>query len=145
MADDTSVNDEVSSVLEYDEDVKDAAPPVPLPVKKYHATISGAKPKLSKNNSKYAEVAFFIEPDAYPVDYTDGDPNGTTIYYRRVSLENSPKARYQLRKFLETIHGPMGRRIDLNDWIGLGAVVEVTHEAYEGVNNHVITRIHEAT
>lgn len=117
------------SVFEFDSDIADAKPPKPLPKGKYRATIEGAEPKVSeKSGNTYAAVSFKIAPDLYPADFTDGNPDGTVVVYRRVTLENEPRAKYRLRKFLEAVGAPLGKSINLSDWLGREAIIKLDHQ-----------------
>jgi hypothetical protein len=132
---------EVSSIIEFDEDIANAEAPVPLPVGDYPAEIRGATKKTSGAGNDYAQVTVFIAPEAYPADYSEGDPDGTTLTYNRVSLMNTPAARHRLRKFLEAIGAPAGKTIDLNDWVGRSATVAVQHDTYEGETRAVVGKV----
>lgn len=135
-------NDEISSVIEYQEDIANAKAPAPLPVKKYHASIVEAKPMVSNaKGTKYAAVTFLIPSEQYPADYTDGNADGTKIIYRRVSLEKNAMAIFGMSRFVKAIGAPTGHRIDMNDWIGREATVEVVHEPYEGQPRHSIKAV----
>jgi len=134
-------DNELGSVVEYDVDIATQEAPPPLPVRDYTAEIREAKVAISQKGTKYARVAFYISPDQYPADFTEGDPDGTTLTYMRVSLENKPSARFGVRKFCEAIGAPMSKRIDVNEWVGLTATVSVEHEPYEGVDRAVIKTV----
>jgi hypothetical protein len=135
------MEDGLPSIIEYSVDISKQDEPDPLPPGDYVGTIRGAVQQLSKKNTKYAEVAFFIDSDQYPADYTEGNPEGMTLIYRRVSLEDNPMARYQARKFCEAIGAPMGKKLDLNEWVGLEATVEVVNEIWEGSNRANVSRV----
>lgn len=137
MADNTPL----PSIVSFSVDLSTAEAPAPLPAGEYRGTIRSASPKVSQNGKKYAEVAFYIGSEQYPVDHKDGNPDGTTIMFRRVSLEDTPQGRYGARRFLESIGAPLGKRIDLTEWSGREAAVEVGHETYEGVARAVIQRV----
>ena len=96
---------------------------------------------MSQRDTRYAAVTFNISSDQYPADYKDGNPDGATLIYRRVSLEDNPQARYGTKKFIESIGAPLGKKVDVSEWIGMDAVVEVGHETYEGVNRAQIQRV----
>jgi len=136
--------DEISSIVEFSVNLKDAEQPDPLPIREYTAAIRGAEVRLSQRGTKYADVAFFVSPDQYPVDYTDGNPDGTVLHYRRVSLEDNPQSRYAARRFCEAIGAPLGKKVDVTEWVGLEATIETGHETYEGVTRPVILRVREA-
>lgn len=129
------------SVMEFSEDVTTAEAPEPLPAGEYTAEIRQVEMKTSAAGTTYAAVSFFIPADQYPADYTDGNPDGTILVYRRVRYEDSPRGRYQTRKFCEAIGAPMGRVINAMDWIGLTAVVVIDHEQYEGELQARISRV----
>lgn len=137
-------NDELGSVVEYSVDIADQEAPKPLPVGEYTATISAAERKLSQRETAYAAVAFVISPDQYPADYDEGNPDGTTIIYRRVSLEDNPQARFGCRRFCEATGAKLGKRIDISEWIGLEATVSVKHTTYEGIERAEIDRVTSA-
>jgi hypothetical protein len=132
---------ETSSIIEFSEDIATAEAPVPLPVGDYPAEIRGATRKTSGAGNEYAQVTFFVAPEAYPADYSEGDPDGLTLIYNRVSLLDTPAARHRLRKFLEAIGAPAGKQVDLNDWVGRSATVNVGHDTYEGETRAVVNKV----
>lgn len=139
------MTDEVMSIVEFSEDISSAEAPEPLPVGDYPAQITGAEVKISQRGTKYAAVTFFINVDDFPADFPiENAPDGVTIIYRRVGLENNPQARFGLKKFLESIGAPMSARIDVNEWISLEASVEVDQSEWEGVNRAEIVRVNPA-
>lgn len=123
---------EETSIIQFTEDPANQEQPEPLPAGKYEGEIREATANVSSKGTRYAAVSFFVSPDQYPADFTEGNPDGMTLVYRRVPLEDNPMSRYQLKKFLKAIQAPGGREIDLNEWVGLRAQLEVTHETYEG-------------
>ena len=139
MADD----EELGSIIEYTEDLADAEAPDPLPPGEYEAQVIKAEPKIGVASGKmYAAVTFAINVDQYPPDYlVENNPEGVNIIYRMVPLEDNPRARFQCKRFIEAIGAKPGKRIDLNDWVGLPAMVGVQNEDYEGLPREVITRV----
>lgn len=136
---------EMPSIIEFDEDISQAEAPVPLPVGDYPAEVRGATRKTSQNSgNEYAAVQFFISSDAYPADYTEGEPDGAILTFNRVSLQNTPGSRHRLRKFLEALGAPAGKKIDLNDWVGRTAIVTVQHDTYEGETRAAIGKVSAA-
>lgn len=121
------------TLFQFEQDIALQEAPQPLPVGVYRAAIRNvvAAPGKKDPSSYNAEVTWHISPEQYPVDYTEGDPEGATLRYY-VSLANKPAARYALKGFLNSIQAPMGREIDLTTWLGLEAMVRVDHEEYEG-------------
>ncbi len=134
--------EQLPTIVEFSEDIATAKQPDPLPTGEYLGTIRAAQVKRSQRDTKYGEAMFFISSDQYPADYKDGNPDGVSLAYRRVSLEDNPMARYQARRFSESIGSPMqGRTIDVSRWVGLSAKVTVSHEEYEGTIRAVITKV----
>jgi hypothetical protein len=136
-------NDGLSSIVEYSVDLNDQDQPEPLPAREYAATIQRASKRVSGSGNTYAEVMFFIDADQYPADYVEGNPDGTVIAYRRVSLEDNPQARWGARKFIEAIGATLSRQVDVSEWVGLEALVEVAHQTYEGTERAEIRRVRE--
>ncbi len=136
-------NEELGSIIEYSEDISDAEAPDPLPPGEYEAEIKGVEAKVGvSSGKKYAAVQFYIPVDQYPPDYpVEHNPDGVTITYRMVPLEDTPRARFQCRRFCEAIGAKPGKRIDLNDWMSLSAMVGVQNEEYEGIPREVITKV----
>ena len=124
----------VESIIEYADDIGDAEPPPPLPPQEYPFTIVGAEATVSNAGNKYVAAALRISSDDFPADYEAEDGvDGMTLYYRRISLEDTQAGRYSLRRFCEAVGAPMGRRIDLSEWHGLTGRVTTVIETYEGV------------
>lgn len=130
------------SVIEFGEDIGNAEAPVPLPAGDYAAEIRAAVQKTSQSSGNpYASVQFFIAPEQYPADYTEGEPDGMVLTFNRVSLQDTPAGRHRLRKFLEAIGAPAGKKVDLNDWVGRTATVSVQHDTYEGETRAAIGKV----
>ena len=132
---------ELPSIVEFSSDLSKAEAPEPLPVGEYEANITAAEIKTSQKGTRYAEIRWNVSPDQYPADYGDGSPDGTNLIYRRVSLEDNPQARWFTKQFIDAIGAPLGKKIDVNTWVGMDAVVEVDHETYEGVNRAIVKRV----
>jgi hypothetical protein len=130
------------SLIEFSEDLNNAEAPTPLPPNIYPAEIISAEPKISQaSGNRYLATQWRIPADAYPADFTDGDPDGMVLSYNRVLLMDEKTPRYRLRKFLEAIGGPLGRTLDPSDLIGLTANVSVGTEEYEGEKRSVIKMV----
>lgn len=129
----SQTNANMQTIFEFEQDIALQEAPQPLPIGTYRGVIRDVKSAPGKKDpSSYnAEVTFHVSPDQYPVDFTEGEPDGMTLRYY-VSLANKPGARYALRGFCEAIQAPMGRTIDLTTWLGLEAMIKVVHEEYEG-------------
>ncbi len=138
-----SEQEELGSIVEYAEDLEDQEQPEPLPVREYEAEIRQAIQKTgNQSGKKYAAVTFHIPVEQYPPDYpVEQNPDGVSIIYRMVSTEDSPKARWSAKRFVKAIGAKPGKRLDLNDWVGLTAVVGIQHDDYEGVTREVITKV----
>ena len=133
---------ELPSIVEFSSDLSKAEAPEPLPVGEYEANITSTEVKTSQAKDKrYCEIRWNVSPDQYPADYGDGSPDGTNLIYRRVSLEDNPQARWFTKQFIDAIGAPLGKKIDVNTWVGMDAVVEVDHETYEGVNRAIVKRV----
>jgi len=127
------MTDEMSSIIEFDADISQQEAPEPLPVGTYSAQITEVESKVSQSGNKYAAVSFYVSVDDFPADYpVENNPDGVRLVYRRASLMDTNQGRYGLRKFCESIGAPMSTRIDLNDWVGLEATVEVDHDEWNG-------------
>lgn len=135
---------DVKSIIEYDVDLDEAEAPVPLPKGDYVGEVRGAEIKTSAKGNEYINVTFHIDADQYPADYTEGNPDGTILSYGRLSPENSTRARYQMKKFVEAVGGTAGKSVDLNAWLGLRAKVTVVNEEYEGTPQAKISKVSEA-
>lgn len=139
------MSDDQTSIVEFSEDISAAEQPEPLPVGEYAATIRQAEVKTSQRGTKYAAVTFLIAPEEFPADFpTENAPDGKVIVYRRCSLEDNPQARWMLRNFCEAIGATAAKRIDVNEWIGLEARVQIDHDEYEGVVREQISRVNAA-
>ena len=134
--------EEMSSIVEYSIDLNDQQAPQPLPVGKYHGVIRSADKKESQRGTIYAAVNFHIDAKQFPADFEDGSDDGLTITYRRCSLEDNPNARYGTRRFCESIGAPLAKQIDISEWVGMEATLEVAHDTFEGVTRAVINRVH---
>ena len=138
-------NDDVMSIIDFSVDLNDAEAPEPLPERTYPAEITKVERKESNAGNVYAAVTLTIKEDDYPADYpAENAPGQTNLVFRRVTLEDTPPARYRLKKFCQAIGAPMSKRINLDDWVGLSATVEVKHEEYEGEKRATVLKVSEA-
>ncbi len=135
------MSEELSSIVEFSVNLKDQDQPEPLPMGKYTGIVRGAEVKMSQRDTRYAAVSFHVSPDQFPADFKDGNPDGQTLVYRRVSLEDTPQARYGTRRFIEAIGAPLSKKVDVTEWIGNEASLEVEHETWEGVTRAQIVRV----
>lgn len=139
-----TVNMSEASIIEYSEDISNAEAPEPLPVGDYPAEIRAAERKTSAKGNPYGSVTFFIAPENYPADFQQGDPDGMSLVYNRVPVDDTPAARYRMRKFCEAIGAGTGTKIDMNEWMGLTAIVSISHDTYEGETRAVISKVNAA-
>lgn len=137
---------EVTTIVEYGEDISDAVAPDPLPAKEYPGEIRSAEVKTSTNTgNRYYSVGLFISPENYPADYnSENAPDGRTFQYNLLSAEDTPNARYRLKKFLEQVGLPMSKRIDVNEWIGQQVTVELKHGSWQGEVREEVAKIKAA-
>ena len=139
------MSEEMSSIIEFDADIAQQEAPEPLPAGTYNAQITATEAKVSQSGNKYAAVTFYISVDDFPADYpVENNPDGVRLIYRRASLMDTNQGRYGLRKFCESIGAPMSTRIDLNDWVGLEATVEVDLDEWNGETRANITSVEAA-
>jgi hypothetical protein len=130
------------SIIEYTEDLTHAEAPPLLPPGPYPAEIVGAMEKVSKTNGhKYLNVVARINAESYPADFTDGDPDGIELQYNFIQLEDTPRNRYNMRRFLERVGASLSRKVDLNDLIGRTMTVEVVHNEWNEEQRLQIARI----
>ena len=138
------MSDDIPSIVEFSVDLSKQEQPPPLPPADYLGTIREVEVKMSQRDTRYAAIAFHIGADQYPADFEDGNPDGTTIIYRRVSLEDNPNARFGCRRFIEAIGGKLSKKVDTSEWVGMECIVEVDTSEYEGVQRPEIKKIREA-
>lgn len=119
------------SVYDFSEDVSNAEQPNPLPDGRYLAEVVAVEAKVSKSGNKYVDLQVKIDPAAYPVDWAEASefPEGVVLHYRRVTLEDTKQSRFRLRRFTEKAgFPPIGKTLDLNDWLGRNVKAEVKGE-----------------
>ena len=133
--------DELSSIIEYSINLKDQEAPPPLPPGEYVGTIRKTEVKESKRGTMYCAVSFHIPADQFPADFEGGDEEGLSLVFRRVGLEDNPQSRYGTKRFIESIGAPLAKKIDVNEWIGMSAALDVVLDTYEGVTRAVIDRV----
>jgi hypothetical protein len=134
MSDDT--------IIEFQTSLAEQGEPQPLPERDYTGEIRAAAKKTSPNSGlDYIQLDVFIPAEEYPADFTDGDPDGTTLAYRRLTLENTPNARWRLKRLCEAVGITPGGTLDLNEFIGRSIRVRVKHSEYEGEKRADIVRL----
>jgi len=131
-----------TSILKFSQDITNAEAPPPLPSRSYRAEIIGATIRpASTSGLPYLNLQFRIPAEEYPADYTEGDPDGTILYYNRLQVADTPRGRHLARVLMEKIGGPLGHEIDCNALIGLWANIDVVHQEYEGEQRANIARV----
>ena len=140
------MSEDTMTIVEFSENIEDAEAPEPLPPGEYPATIRQVAVLRSKQrDTLYAAVQFVILPEDYPADYAaDNAPDGKVITFRRVSMEDNPQARWQIKNFCEAIGATASKRIDVTEWVSLEARVTVDNEEYEGVMREQIVKVDAA-
>jgi hypothetical protein len=138
------MSEELPSIVEFSINLKDQDQPEPLPAGKYTGVIRNAEVKESQRGTMYCAVSFHIGSDQYPADYTDGSEDGLTLIYRRVGLEDNPQARFGLKRFMENIGAPLAKKVDVTEWVGMEAALDVEPDTYEGVTRATISRVNAA-
>lgn len=130
------------SIIEYSQDLATAEQPPLLPAGPYPAEIIGASEKVSRTNgNKYLAIVARINAESYPADFVDGDPDGVELQYNFIQLDDTPRNRYNMRRFLERIGAPLTRTVDLNDLIGRTMTVEVVHNEWNDEQRLQIARV----
>lgn len=122
------------SILEYSQDIASAEAPPPLPAGTYPATIEAVAQKTSQTSgNEYLGLTLNISSDDYPADFDpENYPDGVKLSYNRLVVEDTARARYNMRKFCEAIGAKMGKQVDPNDWLGMTCKVNITQDTYEG-------------
>ena len=132
----------MSEILEYSVDLKNAEAPVPLPVGQYPFEIRGAELKAANaKGNRVLALNLYIAPESYRVDFTEGNPDGTTVTYNRLVFKDDVVSRFQMRKFLEAVGAKLSNKVDPNTLIGLTGTVEIANEEWEGVPRATATKI----
>lgn len=137
-------NEQLDSIIEFSEDIASAEAPEPLPAgRDYAAQIIEAIAKTSTNSGKrYLALKVLIRPEEYPADYDAVNaPEGTTLQYNLVSLEDTAQSRYRLRMFCESIGVAASKRLDLNEFVHREVRVTIKHEVYDGIRRAAIEKI----
>jgi hypothetical protein len=140
----TMINDdELGSIIEFTDDIDDAEAPLPLPEGQYEAEIKAVEAKMSGNNKRYAAVSFYIPTDAFPADYPlEEAPDGLVLIYRKLSLENNKMSKFNLKRFIQNIGAPpVGRSLDLTQWVGLRAKIVIKHDTWEGTKRATVDKV----
>lgn len=137
--------DNVNNILHYDDDITTAERPDPLPEGEYEGVVDRAEVKTSaRTGNKYVDIIFKVPSEQFPADYDLSlAPNGVSLRHM-VMYSQSPRDKFAMRKFCETIGASTGAQINLGEWQGLSAKLTVAHETYEGEKNAKIKKVEAA-
>lgn len=126
---------EDESILTFSEDISTAEAPDPLPVGDYPATIHSIEVKTSANSgNRYLDAVMRVAPDDFPVDFPlENAPDGALIHYRRVVVEDTPRARHNVRLFCEACGVAASKSINVNEFLGADITISIAHDEYNGV------------
>lgn len=122
------------SILEYSSDISTQEAPPPLPAGDYPFTVDSVETATSQTSgNEYLKIVLHISADDFPADFdAESYPDGVKLNYNRLVVEDTARARYNMRKWCEAIGAKMGKQVDPSEWIGLSGRVGVTHQVYEG-------------
>jgi hypothetical protein len=132
-----------TSIVEFSQDINDQEAPVPLPPDTYPGTCIKAETVDSKATpgNTLLHTQWRIEPDAYPADFTEGNPDGETLSYYRVIKPETAQRRFALKQLLLAVGITPSRSLDPNEFIGLSGQLKISNETYEGVKRAKIDSI----
>lgn len=134
---------ELTSIIDFGVDLSTVEAPKPLPAGVYDAVIQTAeltKTKNSEDPKDMLKVTYNISADQYPADYTDGNPNGTTLT-QYFMADKSVRSMFALKRFLLAIGAPMSNQLDATTLIGLPAKIEVANQLWEGMETARVARV----
>lgn len=137
------MSEDHGSILDFSSDIADAEAPVALPAGDYPAKIVACELGTSNTSGKKrVDVMFRIAPEDFPADYEDAESfaDGKDVH-AYISVEDNKATRFRLKKFLEAIGAPMTSRLDINEWIGRGAVITIEPDEYEGVERERFRKV----
>ncbi len=130
------------SILTYSEDISTAEAPDPLPVGDYPASIHSIVVNTSGAGNRYLDCRMRVAPDDFPADFPlENAPDGAIIPYRRVSAEDNPRARHNMRLFCEACGVPASKNINVNEFLGADVTVSIEHDEYNGVTREDIRAV----
>lgn len=140
-------DDELDGVMQFSSDIADAEAPKPLPEGVYPSVLKDVRRVKRKTSGKQGlDVYFYVAPENYPADFpVEEAPDGMTLVYRRLNLEDTKAGRFAIKRFTENIGAPPVRqRIDdevLAGWKGLSAKLVIKADEWEGNPRAVIDRV----
>ncbi len=142
MSDDT----ELGGVITFSDSIADAEAPLPIPEGVFPAEVRDVKFKVRNSGKRGLDVYFHIKPEDYPASFPVTEaPDGVTLVFRRLSVEDTKQNRYNLKRFLQNIGAPpVGATLDeetLASWKGLETKIVIKHGEWEGNVRPEIERI----
>lgn len=122
------------SIMEFSMDLNDQTEPEVLPTGDYPAEVVEAALRVSNTTGNtYLGLKFRIAPEAFPVDFTDGDVDGVDVNYNRlVVAPETAQNRWRLKKGLNSLGAKVGKTLDPQELIGLSCTLHVEQGEYEG-------------
>jgi hypothetical protein len=142
MAELNNADADFGSIFEFAQDIATQEAPPPLPPKVYVGEITAATAKRSPKGNVYIEIEFTIQPDQFPLDFAAKNADPAKLFYRRLVVSpDTDRNRYAIRKFSEAIRAPASKRIDINDWIGKVANLNVKATKYMGEDRAEIAAV----
>lgn len=134
-------DDDELSIIEFSENIADAEAPDPLPERDYPSAISKVSRQTSGNGGTYAAVSFHVNEEDYPADFDVAQAPGGKEVRHVVMLTDDAPTRHRVRRFCEAIGAPMGKRINIAEWVGLQATITIKHDTYEGVKREKVSKV----
>ena len=116
----------IAEITEFTVDLSEVPDPLPLPVRKYPATVFDASLYLSKNGKPTIKVGYFISPEAYPIEFdAENAPEGVKMnsYFGvNCGLPPSQPTKVGLARYRQMFenHGVAMRSVTLRPCDGLG-------------------------
>lgn len=135
----------IDSVFDFSADISSQEAPPPMPKGKYLASITSAVPKVSANTGNtYVDVTFTISPDQFPPDFAQVQSDAVNLHHRTLVIKDDARSRYNIRRFCEAVRAPVGRKLDLNDFLGKTALLTIDHRQYQGADLAEIKQVEAA-
>lgn len=134
---------ELGSIIEYADDLSNAEAPKSLPAGDYLAEITSAENGTSNTSGKSrVDVTFRIKPEDFPPDYEDADSfaDGKSVHFYP-SSEPDKSSRFRMKNFCEAIGAKLGKKLDINDWIGKTAIISIQPDEYEGIERERLMKV----
>lgn len=134
---------DMGSIIEYADDLSEAEAPKALPAGDYLGEIVAAELGTSQTSGKSrVDVTFRIKPEDFPPDYEDADSfaDGKQVHFYP-SAEPDKANRFRMRKFCEAIGVKLGKKLDVNDWLGKTALLTIAPDEFEGIERERVTKV----